>query len=58
MGFGEVLDSEDILIEKIEDYLENNCIMEDKFKENVTSFFKFNDEKNCERVYKWILEHF
>ena len=32
-------------------------IMEDRFKENVDRFFKFNDRNNCKRVYEWILEH-
>ena len=57
MGFGEVIGDEDALIERINDYLENGCIMEDGFKENVDRFFKFIDRNNCERVYKWILEH-
>ena len=57
MGFGEVISDEDVLIEKIEDYLDKGCVMEDRFKENVDSFFKFNDRNNCKRVYVWILEH-
>ena len=57
MGFGEVLNDEENLIKRIEEYLENECIMEEKFKENVDSFFKFIDGNNCKRVYKWILEH-
>lgn len=57
MGFGEVISEEDVLIEKIEDYLDNGCVMEDRFKENVDRFFKFNDRNNCKRVYEWILEH-
>ena len=57
MGFGEIIDDEIDLIDKIKYYLENGCIMEDKFKDNVDKFFKFNDKGNCERVYKWILEH-
>ena len=57
MGFGEIVSDEDDLIGKIEDYLENDCVMEDEFKENVDSFFKFNDRKNCERVYRWILRN-
>lgn len=56
MGFGEVMDEEYALIEKIWYYLENDCIMEEEFKENVDNFFKFIDKNNCERVYKWILE--
>ncbi len=57
MGFGEVISDADDLIGKIGDYLDNGCVMEDRFKENVDSFFKFNDRNNCKRVYEWILEH-
>ena len=57
MGFGEIVSDEDDLIGKIEDYLENDCVMEDEFKENVDSFFKFQDLKNRARVYDWILDN-
>ncbi len=57
MGFGELIDNENDLINKIYYYLENDCIMEDNFKNNVDKFFKFIDKKNCERVYNWIIEH-
>ena len=57
MGFGEVISDEDTLIGRIENYLENDCIMEEEYRENVDRFFKFTDRKNSERVYKWILEH-
>jgi len=57
MGFGDVIINEDELIEKIDFYLQNNCIMEDNYKSNVDKFFKYNDNKNCERVYNWIKKH-
>ena len=57
MGFGEVIEEEDILVDKIIEYIENDCIMEDKYKERVDKFFKYNDKNNCKRVYDWILEH-
>lgn len=57
MGFGELLENEDELVSKIVYYLENDCIMEDKFKVNVDKFFKFNDKNNCKRVYEWILDN-
>ena len=56
MGFGEVISDEDVLISKIQYYLDKECIMENKFKGRVDRFFKFNDKRNCERVYNWILE--
>ena len=36
---------------------ENDCIMEDKFKERVEGFFKFTDRNNCKRVYDWLIKH-
>ena len=54
MGFGDVITEENELINKINEYILNNCVMEKKYKENVDKFFKYNDNKNCERVYEWI----
>jgi len=54
MGFGEVITEEKELVKTIEEYLNNDCIMKDKYKNNVDKFFKYNDDKNCERVYNWI----
>ena len=55
LGFGDVISSEDILIDKIIEYLENDCEMEDKYKQRVDKFFKFTDQNNCKRVYEFIL---
>ena len=57
MGFGDVIKSEDELIDKIINYLEDNCQMEDKYKERVDNFFKYTDKNNCKRCYDWILNH-
>ena len=57
MAFGDVIVNEDDLIGKIDFYLQNNCIMEDNYKSNVDKFFKYRDDKNCERVYNWIKKH-
>ena len=54
MGFGDVIKTEEDLLSKIKYYLENNCTMEDKYKENVDKFFKYHDHNNCKRVYDWI----
>lgn len=50
-GFGEVSTNEDDLLDYLEDYLKNNCKMKEEFKQRVDKFFKFNDNKNCKRVY-------
>ena len=57
MGFGEIIDNEDTLVDKIIEYIKNNCQMEEKYKKRVDNFFKYNDKNNCKRVYNWILEH-
>lgn len=55
MGFGEVITDEEKLIEKIERYLENNCEMEEIYKNRVNNFYKYIDKNNCKRVYEAIL---
>lgn len=57
MGFGDVIKSEDDLVDKIMDYITNDCLMEEEYKGRVDKFFKFNDKNNCKRVYDWLLSH-
>ena len=51
MGFGDVITDENILIGKIEEYLKNDCKMEEIYAKRVNSFYKYNDKNNCKRVY-------
>lgn len=55
--FGEIIKDEDVLIEKIIEYIDNDCRMEDRFVDKVERFFKFNDRNNSKRVYDWITKH-
>lgn len=57
MGFGEIIKSEDRLIDKISEYIENNFEMEEKYKNRVEKFFKFTDQNNSKRVYEWLVTH-
>ena len=54
MGFGDVIDNCDDIIDKIEEYFNNGFEMESKYKDNVDRFFKYIDKNNCQRVYDWI----
>ncbi len=54
MGFGDVITEEEDLIKKIENYMSDGCIMEEKYRKNVEKFFKYTDRNNCKRVYDWI----
>ena len=55
MGFGEIINNEDDLVNKIHQYLENNCQNDEKFIKRSDKFFKFHDKNNRKRVYNWIL---
>ena len=55
MGFGDVITDENKLIAKIEEYLKNDCKMEEIYTKRVNTFYKYNDNNNCKRVYGAIL---
>ena len=55
MGFGDIVDNEEEVISKVKDIVKNNCEMDDKYKTRVDDFYAFNDNKNCKRVYNFIL---
>lgn len=57
MGFGKVIFDEDELVDKVIEYMKNDCEMEGEYKRRVDSFFKFTDRNNCKRVYEWLLKH-
>ena len=57
MGFGDVVESEDALVDKVIYYMNHDCIMEDKYKQRVDKFFKYTDQKNSKRVYDWLYKH-
>ena len=57
MGFGEIVQSQEALVDRLIEYIENDCQMEDKYKRRVDGFFKYTDQKNCKRVYEWLQNH-
>ena len=57
MGFGDVISEEDELVEKIIDYIDSGCEMEDVYRKRVDEFFKFHDHNNSKRCYDWIIAH-
>ena len=57
MGFGKVITEHEVLLENLKKYLSNGCLMEEKYKKRVKSFFKYVDKNNCKRVYEWILKN-
>lgn len=54
-GFGEVIEDEEKVINKIIFYLKNDCKIEDKYLKKIEDTFKNLDKNNCERIYKEIV---
>ncbi len=54
MGFGEVVDNQNVLVELIMEYIENDCKMKNQYSKRVDDFFEFRDKNNCKRVYEAI----
>ena len=56
MGFGEICNEHEILIDTIICYIENQCQMKDIYKQRVDQFYAYNDRSNSERVYNEIIK--
>lgn len=54
-GFGEVVTEENALLTLLEQYLENDCQLKDQYRKRIEGFFPLHDEKNCERIYREII---
>lgn len=57
MGFGPVIKDEDGLVDKLIEYMDNDCVMDDIYKKRVDEFFKYYDQDNSKRCYDWIHNH-
>lgn len=51
MGFGEVSQEEDELVNHIIEYMKNDCEIKEKYKKRVKAYFLFTDKNNSMRVY-------
>lgn len=51
MGFGDVILDENLLMDKIEFFINNNFTNEDKYIQRKRLFFKYQDKNNSKRVY-------
>ena len=55
-GFGEVEYTLEATVNRIIEYMENDCQLKEKYRERIDNFFAFNDKNNCQRVYEKIME--
>ncbi|WP_405269138.1 CDP-glycerol:glycerophosphate glycerophosphotransferase [Methanobrevibacter sp.] len=57
MGFGDIAKSEREVVDKLNEYVNNACRMEDTYQERVDEFFTYTDKNNSKRVYDWIFRN-
>lgn len=55
-GFGEVAYTLEATVDRLIEYMENDCQLKDEYRERIDSFFAFGDQENCRRVYEKIME--
>ena len=55
-GFGPVCYDYETTVKTIIDYIEKDCVIEEKYLERINNFYAFNDKNNCKRVYEEILK--
>lgn len=55
-GFGDVVNKEEQVINKIKYYVKNNFAIEKKYKDRINNFFVLHDNKNCDRIYQSIMK--
>jgi len=54
-GFGEVEYELEGIVDRIIEYMENDCQLKEKYRERIEKAFPFSDKNNCQRVYEAIL---
>lgn len=55
-AFGKITESEDEVIEELEQILERGSEIEEKYLDRINSFFTFKDTNNCKRNFEKIME--
>ena len=56
MGFGPICRDHKQIVDTLCGYIKRSCVMEDMYKERVDDFFQYSDHKNCERIFKEVVE--
>ena len=54
-GFGEVEYDAEPLVDRIIEYMQNDCQLNEKYRRRIDATFPFSDQNNCQRVYETIL---
>ncbi len=54
-GFGEIEVSVEDTVDRLIEYMENDCKLKDIYLERIDKFYAFHDRDNCKRVYEAIV---
>ena len=57
MAFGEIVHTNDELIDMLTEYMSNGCVMKDKYRKRADDFFAFDDNNNCKRIYTDMIKY-
>lgn len=56
-GFGVIIKEHHELVEKLCNYMDNNCKNDSKYVNRCKKFFIYNDYNNCKRIYEQALDY-
>lgn len=56
MALGEIVKTNDELVELLCEYMKNECKIKDEYKSRVDKFFEYHDDNNCKRIYDEIMK--
>lgn len=57
MAFGEIVHTNDELIDKLTEYMSTGCVMKDKYRKRADDFYAFDDHNNCKRIYTEMIKY-
>lgn len=57
MGFGEICHTNQELIEVLCHYMEQDCVMPEKYRTRADDFFYYADHQNCKRIYQEMINY-
>ena len=58
MAFGEIVHTNEELIETLTEYMKQGCRMKEEYRKRADDFFAFDDRNNCRRIYDELLAYY
>jgi len=58
MSLGEIIKTQDDLVESLCEYMKNDCKIKDEYRKRIDKFFSHHDFENCKRVYEVVKQKY